>query len=406
MNISKKLSSTFMVANFIATVVIVSAHYGTLDSIESHTVGNLNFVLQSLVVYGVPAIIPFFAMTSGFFFYRRWEGLTTYRKNLKKRVRSLIIPYILASGLILLTYIPSEIFYTGNGYDITLPNVLRDWLGQPIAVQFWYLRDLILLVLISPLLFIPDRRLSLLFGAIIFPLWLFEIQPLPRLFEWRLINIETILFFWFGGFIVSTQLLERLIELKGKWIIFLCALYVPIAYARLVIEPDFDMWFKDDFTIRPLLLYKFSVLIQTPLLFIVSSYLIYQPILFLGRFTFFVYLFHNFPLSAVVTNIAEALLPKEYAFYLSAPLALTIVFGAAVFSSMYLTPIYNMLTGNRTSKIAERKVATPPAQPDPPAESSTTETTADAKEGASSEAKDADDSNEQSPLNTLSDARV
>ena len=361
MPITKKLSNTFRVANLIAIMGVVLVHYNTQDCIATPSLSNTNYAIQEFAINGMMrAIIPFFALTAGFFFYLKWEGLATYRKNAKKRIHTLLIPYILASGLILLLYIPAHLWLSGEGYSLTVLNVLRDWLLHPVTTQFWFLRDLIVLVLISPLLYIRRKRVSLILGGVLFVLWLFELQVFPIVFGWYLINIEMLFFFWLGGFMTShIDLLEKLVEMKIRWIWPLGAVWLALAVSRLIVDPTFNLWYARDFTPTSLLLYKLTILAELPLLFMVASHLIGRATLYLARYTFFVYLFHAFPLSAVVTAVTERLVGLEYSFYPNV-IATVAAFLAAIACARFLTPFYNLLTGDRTVSIAQQQAA--PAQ--------------------------------------------
>jgi peptidoglycan/LPS O-acetylase OafA/YrhL len=297
-------------------------------------------------------------MTSGFFFYLKWEGLTTYRANVRKRISTLLVPYVLASGLILIAYIPAHILFTDEGYNLTVFNVLRDWLLHPVMTQFWFLRDLLLIVLISPLLYIPRKRYSLILGGVLFVLWLFQIQVFPIVFGWYLISIEMLLFFWFGGFMTfHVDLLEKLVETKSRWVWLLAAVWLALALTRLFVDPTLDLWYARNFTLTSLLIYKLTILAELPLLFIVASRLINRVTLYLARYTFFVFLFHTFPLSAVVTLVTENLVGMEYSFYPNVIIATAASYLAAIFCATYLTPFYNVVTGDRTVSIAQQQAA-------------------------------------------------
>jgi peptidoglycan/LPS O-acetylase OafA/YrhL len=365
MPISKKLSHTIMVANLIAIVGVLVIHYYTGVDVVPPTL-NLNHAVQKFLfteLYGFA--VPFFAMASGFFFYLKWKGLATYRRNLKKRVSTLFVPYVLASGLILVSYVVIHVTlteYTDKGYTFTVVNVLRDWLFHPVAGQFWFLRDLLVLVVISPLLYIPHKRYSLLLGGVLFVLWLFEFQVFPIVFGWYLINVEMLFFFWLGGYMTfHVDFLEGLVEMKARWVSLLAGVWLALAVTHLIVDPTFYQWYVRDYTLISLLLFKFSILAALPLVLAVSARLVGRPMLYLARYSFFVFLFHNYPLYAVVTRVSERLVGVEYSYYLNVVLATVAVFLAAILCAAYLTPLYNVLTGGRTARISEQQAA--PAQP-------------------------------------------
>ncbi len=106
--------------------------------------------------------VPCFFLFSGyFFFYKITEWNTqVYISQLKKRIKTLIIPYICWNIIyVLIIYLKNLFFYLlGKGFDdsyiglngSSLYNIL--WTG-PINFPLWYLRDLIAMTILTPLFY-------------------------------------------------------------------------------------------------------------------------------------------------------------------------------------------------------------------------------------------------------------
>ena len=163
-----------------------------IDDLQSRTVDWLRYPLMVLIVIlhtdtallwsmpheGLPetlyyilrtislVAVPLFFIFSGYWFFRQPETFTldTYREKIRKRVRTLLIPYLFwnffswALQLIVVVllghadWIPTEVFYPKNFIDNFI-GYGEGHQGMPKAFQLWFLRDLIVVCLISPLLY-------------------------------------------------------------------------------------------------------------------------------------------------------------------------------------------------------------------------------------------------------------
>ena len=115
--------------------------------------------------------VPVFFFISGFLFFLSHK---TYLEKIKARCHSLLIPYILWNALLLFAYIVA--FVVGNPQDINGKNMSdfmwTDYLRLfwdrgsydngnfvPLLCPFWYIRNLLILSLISPMIYIMNRYL-------------------------------------------------------------------------------------------------------------------------------------------------------------------------------------------------------------------------------------------------------
>ncbi len=349
MRISKHLSNTLLIGNLIAMILVVHIHYHTMESIDDVSLNNANYVIQQIYINGPARVsVPLFALVSGFFFYLKWTGLETYSKNIKQRAKSLLIPYLIVTFLILIAYISRELL-VGRAYVFSLGNIIDGWLISPKSVQFWYIRDLLILVLISPLLVYRGWRISTLLGSIIFLVWLFDIHPFPIIGEWYLLNNDALLFFWIGGFLSKHKdILENLIKKDWKTIWILMLIYILLVIVRILIYMPIDIWYVQDYNLPALLLYKIAILVGLILLILIASKLSTLSLLnYLSGYSFFLYLFHLFPLSIVFTKISEKLVGEELSFYVNFIVAPVIVFFLGILCARFLPLFYSLITGGR-----------------------------------------------------------
>jgi surface polysaccharide O-acyltransferase-like enzyme len=140
----------------------VAAHQG-LDVVA--------FVIRLISFQFAAPCVPLFFFISGYLFFVKFgDKFTTidYGNQLKKRVHTLLIPYLFWNLLVLGYFAFLHKFASSaidsnfnNVYDFTIVELIRSFYdfpgGQPICYQFWFLRDLFLGIIISPLIFLVMR---------------------------------------------------------------------------------------------------------------------------------------------------------------------------------------------------------------------------------------------------------
>ena len=137
-------------------VLVVMCHCGFLDGGGT--------AVQIFFSETLPHVaVPLFLLFSGYLFFKegRFDG-ALYQRKLKSRFRTLFIPYIIwstlcfiiavAQGKITPTFLhyfqglwDTELWNDGVSFSRTLP-------GYPVNMPLWFIRDLMILVLISPLI--------------------------------------------------------------------------------------------------------------------------------------------------------------------------------------------------------------------------------------------------------------
>lgn len=128
--------------------------------------------------------VPLFFFISGYLFFlklRKWDW-SLYAAKLKRRVKTLLVPYLIWNTIAILVYLLVELrlnsfsaiwdFIGQNGYwklywSSSVWNGARlNWFGQsvpmtgPFAVPLWFLRDLMVMMVFSPLLWCLFRYLK------------------------------------------------------------------------------------------------------------------------------------------------------------------------------------------------------------------------------------------------------
>ena len=146
--------------------------------------------------------VPCFFFISGYLFFKGMKvfGAKDYFTKVRSRLRSLVVPYILWN-LLAAIYL-----YVSQGL------VLRPWylnFTEPANFPLWFLRDLIAVVLVSPLVYLIARYLKvvgsiamagLYVAGVVPPLWIFYFSSL--------------FFFYLGAYCGMTLFVPKR---GGKW---------------------------------------------------------------------------------------------------------------------------------------------------------------------------------------------
>lgn len=328
-------------------------------------------ILFSNIICGIA--VPIFFILSGYFFFYRTKNFTKeiYYTKIKKRIYTLFIPYIIWNLLYILTITMRKViaclikdrplssvitFFDEKGW-IRLFWDSEIWgrnniniLGQeifstgPILIPMWFLRDLIIVIFISPIIYIGIRHLkywSIIFlaGCYFTGIWCYNFHGL---------SITAVFFFSIGAYfsIYNLNILNELIRYKKiafiLWIPFIILL----------------MYFNGNYTTEGRYLYPFYVIIGIICTINFAASLTERKQQKLsklgeGRTTFFIYAFHGLIGLTISSIILKILLPPinywPYAilYYLIKPI-LTIIICLICFYLMkkYIPQALNILTGD------------------------------------------------------------
>ena len=187
-------------------VLVTFAHsYGKVEDGFSLLASDWNayeflklLVSQTLVKVAVPV---FFIMSGYLFFANvdKWD-ITTYKKKILRRIKTLLIPYLIWNLLmaVKLKTFSMSIFWAY--WDPTGKQI--DWFGHeqlmtaPANMPLWFLRDLMVVSLLTPIIYILVRRLGYWLMAALTVLYLSGVCAfIPGL------SAYAVFFFTFGAFL-------------------------------------------------------------------------------------------------------------------------------------------------------------------------------------------------------------
>ncbi len=158
LSIDKQLSAKMANMSLVCAVLVVFMHVGSPIPAGSFPWFFIEFFHEIL---GDMAV-PFFFMASGFFLAGHMEEPGWYPREMKKRFRTLLIPYVMWSLLFAVYLMPIAILANLHAHrtwcwNLGFPGWIKtfglDFLQNPLLPPFWFLRWLICLCLASPLLY-------------------------------------------------------------------------------------------------------------------------------------------------------------------------------------------------------------------------------------------------------------
>ena len=234
-----------VMTSFICCLLVIWNHSGNADLFLPGT-GPETWLYQFEYQWAYALVrldIPFFMMISGYLFFRNmsWEALPG---KWRRRIHSLLIPYLLWNILyyfaeILGSYVPGLNGLLGKYYlKPDLFGLIRAAVFFESNPVFWFMFQLILLVILAPVLwfFLKRKWTAVLFAAFLGLLWWFW-PPVPVL------NTDDLIYYYAGAFwaVHGRSLAEkgwsRRRALAGAGIVLLGAAIYQIHLRTLLPQP-------------------------------------------------------------------------------------------------------------------------------------------------------------------------
>ena len=330
--LSKKL--TFLSFLLIILVVFIHNYFEVLPP-----EGSFSYILQTTFSKGICYVAnSLFFIISGFLFFRKQEppSIEGYIKMLSKKTYTLVLPYLLVSALILTTYISIGIASYAN-----LQQIIKVWLIEPIPFQLWFLRYLMLMCILSPLIYFLIKRLKYIYIILVFLLWFIFYYKVDHL-------LVSLTFFSIGAFF-SIHGIQLEYGRYNKFILIITTfVWLLFSYLACIVF-DGNLFFMS-------ILRNISVVCGLIAIWLLYDYFyaFFKKIpSSISAYSFFIYLFH-LPLILYVKKTIIKLIPdldnslNHNVSYLLTPI-LTVVICVIIGKLLkkYLSPVYKLLTGDR-----------------------------------------------------------
>lgn len=351
-SISSYTSDKIRLLSLVSIILVIYIHSGFhADEIEGMV---MNDRVQEFVSGMIGrCAVPLFYMISGYLFFLKVpDGMTSIYGKMRKRVGTLVVPYIIGCMFfvgfgVLMAVLPGVSKYMNSSvtplFSEPIGEILRSIFydagnGSPCAFQLWFLRDLILIVATSPLWYLCLKHLKWGFVAVVFVLTYFDVPHVP--------------FYSLFWFVLGGQLTKAKIEMggvSGRIKVAIFGLFLIISIVQLL-SPDMLEW----------------NLLRIPIIMlgIIGIWGLYDALVekkfylshhkWLGivcHFTFFIYLFHE-PTLNIVRKLIVVIIGKNAIGYLVSYLLSPWIFiivsiSVAAFFKRHFVSIYKVCVGYR-----------------------------------------------------------
>ncbi len=194
-SVSSERLSTIHFPLIIGVVFIHAYHTEVVLSNDTIGVANTGYWVdfcRDLISQGLARIaVPLFFLISGYFFFLGFTfSVENYRKKICSRVKTLLIPFLFwnITTLLLLSlaqYIPAtQVFFSGRNAPIATFGIF-DYFNAifginklPISYQFWFIRDLMVMVLFTPAIYLFLSKAPKVLLLVFFSIWFLNIWPI------------------------------------------------------------------------------------------------------------------------------------------------------------------------------------------------------------------------------------
>lgn len=324
--------------------------------------GTFAIGLQIFVSEVIPHIaVPLFMLISGYLFFRNTDdfSLPVYLNKLKSRARSLMLPYVLwcAIAYVLLAVqglCPvSPMAFIQGLWDTSLwtpsggsPSSIA-FTNMPVDMPLWFLRDLIVIVAFSPLVYLLVRYTRWIGVAVLGAWWFSHWMPKPGGF-----GADT-MFFFTAGACFGIQKLNFLRATRKLALWCIIPALVLMVWDFFIVNNYYIELGRMNYNWIIFNAFLFTAVIVTPHLFALwADKMHVQPPSFSGNFSFFLFATHALYMMSLRTWLYSMLQPQSQwewcSFYLF-NIAVVVTLSLAVFLLMRrLTPrTLSVLIGGR-----------------------------------------------------------
>lgn len=227
--ISKEYSETIDRLKVIAIVMVLYIHSAGIvvheNIVEAGWLINFKYIISSVVS---SCAVPIFFMLAGILLYKRDF---TWKDNIKKKVKTLLIPYLLVNLIWILIFLLAYQFDFAKSFFVNKDWIIQEWnikdwidafIGYPMypmVFPLWFIRDLFVLNILSKMIKILIDYYPKILFIIMFCLWMVNF------------NVH-VFFFSIGYYIVKCKI--NLNTAKKVNLTWLSIMYILIIILELI----------------------------------------------------------------------------------------------------------------------------------------------------------------------------
>lgn len=352
------LSDKLRVLSLFSIILVLYIHSG-FHSYEIQGM-EMNDCVQRIVsgMLGRCAVPLFYIISGYLFFLKVPEGMQSIYGKMRKRARTLVVPYLIGclffvGFLAFVEVLPGTSRFMNGGimhlFDKPLDEIICSVFydagdGSPCAFQLWFLRDLIIIVATLPLWYWCLRRMGWIFVVLAFAITYIAVPHVP---------LKALFWFVLGGQLTSYKLVlgggkrsHRKMFVTGTF----CALgYLMLSFCQLM-WPEIIKWSLVD---KPVIMmgiiglwWLYDAIVGRS--FVLSAHRWFATAC---QYTFFIYLFHEPTLNIVRKLIVLVLGKNEIGYMASYLLSPWLFVACSVFIGIVLRQccgkVYGVCVGGR-----------------------------------------------------------
>lgn len=350
---------SFLRFPLIVAVVFIHCNPGIVILNGQSIINGYEFPVYEEIRYFISDIVariavPTFFVISGFLFFRNTDGFNaaTYVQKLKRRGKTLLIPYLFWNAVVILLFFLAQTFFNGllSGNNLLISDYTwKNWLhafwdgnvgeNVPINLPLWFIRDLMVNVILTPVIYWGIKRTRILFVLIPGAIWFaYPWLEIPG------INIASFVFFSFGSYFAIEK--KNMISIYDKILPYSLWLYLALAICNLLFK-------KYEWHIY---IHNAGILVGMALVVSLTAYFIkkgtWHVNSFLEKSSFFIYVYHSMPTTFIKRVMVKIIQPQTdislFFLYLLIP-TISITLGLVIYRILmkYVPDFTKIITGSR-----------------------------------------------------------
>lgn len=327
-------SESINMLRFPLAILVVFVHgFGSkIDIAELHASGLTGMAIYDYVrlffsVVIARSAVPIFFIISGYLLFLKVEDYskTVYLAKLRKRWHSLVVPYLswivlfilwtlmfIVGGILLhdKSWIRIIDYFQENGYlhmlwDSSVWGERFTWLGiethksGPVLIPFWYMRDLIMMVVLSPVIYWFIKKIKMIPIVLLLVIYAFDIRV-----SWMSATFTCAsLFFCLGAYFGIKK--QNFTDVLWKWKNVICS----VATVLMVCQTYTGSAMGDDIS---RMIHPWLIIFQSFAIILLASASCKYSKLYdintkLARTSFFIYALHPFILGYIISAVNKVM---------------------------------------------------------------------------------------------------
>ena len=361
---------------FVLALLVVLFHAFALSSISAFSdieyplIGLVSRVLDAFLAH---TIVPVYSFISGYLFFlvKEWNK-KVYFDKIKKRIHTLLIPYLLWNGIgIILVAIKQlscfdtfisvsgtcidfsfqnilSCFYMYNG-KLSVPSAITDYAQlvqtqyYPINTALWYVRDLMVVVVCTPVLYFLLKKIKAYVIIVLGILYLlFGFYHI----DWHLYQLASVFLFFSYGALIGLQRMN-LVDVFKKFFKISIILYPLCSLCYLFVQGYYSNVAVLIRTVNMFAFIAFAFNVTSWMLHCVPQWLTFKNI---GASGVFIYMAHCLVLSRMLKILFFIITPDTgmgmaNCYICAALFTIILLIGTYFLLRKYMVSVLNILIG-------------------------------------------------------------